>query len=206
MFKKNNLVQGHKVTAFSIIVIASNENIRVALLLQNENITKLKIDNNPFAKGFRETGQSRHKRKYHIDHQVQSDSSRDEGVSFSDSESNQIASERGSVASNLEDPTQEPVKRLAVESNTDNDARDNVRPIAANPRSPVKVENEVPLHRPWLDPPRSQVTPSPSSYNPYYLHHLYYHRMYSQYMTSQAYMNLHDYHFRNYHYQSPWWP
>ncbi|XP_055691080.1 T-box transcription factor TBX2b-like isoform X2 [Lutzomyia longipalpis] len=30
---------------------------------QNDNITKLKIDNNPFAKGFRETGQSRCKRK-----------------------------------------------------------------------------------------------------------------------------------------------
>ncbi|XP_059620346.1 T-box transcription factor TBX6-like [Phlebotomus argentipes] len=30
---------------------------------QNDHITKLKIDNNPFAKGFRETGQSRCKRK-----------------------------------------------------------------------------------------------------------------------------------------------
>ncbi|XP_071575591.1 LOW QUALITY PROTEIN: T-box protein 2-like [Temnothorax nylanderi] len=36
---------------------------------QNENITKLKINNNPFAKGFREMGQSRFKRKHHsIDH------------------------------------------------------------------------------------------------------------------------------------------
>jgi hypothetical protein len=32
-------------------------------LPQNDRITKLKIDNNPFAKGFRETGQSRCKRK-----------------------------------------------------------------------------------------------------------------------------------------------
>ena len=31
--------------------------------MQNDRITKLKIDNNPFAKGFRETGQSRCKRK-----------------------------------------------------------------------------------------------------------------------------------------------
>lgn len=31
--------------------------------LQNDRITKLKIDNNPFAKGFRELGQSRIKRK-----------------------------------------------------------------------------------------------------------------------------------------------
>lgn len=34
------------------------------LLPQNDQITKLKIDNNPFAKGFRETGQSRCKRKH----------------------------------------------------------------------------------------------------------------------------------------------
>ena len=33
------------------------------LFAQNDRITKLKIDNNPFAKGFRETGQSRCKRK-----------------------------------------------------------------------------------------------------------------------------------------------
>lgn len=33
------------------------------LFLQNDRITKLKIDNNPFAKGFRELGQSRIKRK-----------------------------------------------------------------------------------------------------------------------------------------------
>jgi T-box protein 6 len=32
-------------------------------LFQNDRITKLKIDNNPFAKGFRESGQSRCKRK-----------------------------------------------------------------------------------------------------------------------------------------------
>ncbi|TGZ57997.1 Uncharacterized protein DBV15_12159 [Temnothorax longispinosus] len=58
---------------------------------QNENITKLKINNNPFAKGFCETGQSRFKRKHHsIDHQAQSDSSLDEGVSLTyDFQSNQ---------------------------------------------------------------------------------------------------------------------
>ncbi|TGZ56265.1 T-box protein 2 [Temnothorax longispinosus] len=58
---------------------------------QNQNITKLKINNNPFAKGFRETGQSRFKRKHHsIDYQAQSDSSLDKGVSLTyDSESNQ---------------------------------------------------------------------------------------------------------------------
>ncbi|TGZ54352.1 T-box protein 2 [Temnothorax longispinosus] len=58
---------------------------------QNENITKLKINNNPFANNFCEMGQSRFKRKHHsIDHQAQSDSSPDERVSLIyDSESNQ---------------------------------------------------------------------------------------------------------------------
>lgn len=36
--------------------------------LQNDRITKLKIDNNPFAKGFRETGLSKCKRKFLSDH------------------------------------------------------------------------------------------------------------------------------------------
>lgn len=35
----------------------------LSISFQNDRITKLKIDNNPFAKGFRETGQSRCKRK-----------------------------------------------------------------------------------------------------------------------------------------------
>lgn len=35
----------------------------LSFLVQNDRITKLKIDNNPFAKGFREMGQSRIKRK-----------------------------------------------------------------------------------------------------------------------------------------------
>ncbi|CRL06653.1 CLUMA_CG019611, isoform A [Clunio marinus] len=43
---------------------AFNETEFVAVTAyQNDRITKLKIDNNPFAKGFRETGQSRCKRK-----------------------------------------------------------------------------------------------------------------------------------------------
>lgn len=41
-----------------------NTIINVYISLQNDRITKLKIDNNPFAKGFRETGQSRCKRKF----------------------------------------------------------------------------------------------------------------------------------------------
>ncbi|KAH8378901.1 hypothetical protein KR009_001941 [Drosophila setifemur] len=43
-------------------VFAETEFVAVTAY-QNDRITKLKIDNNPFAKGFRETGQSRCKRK-----------------------------------------------------------------------------------------------------------------------------------------------
>lgn len=49
----------------NILFILYTQPIHSFLLshLQNDRITKLKIDNNPFAKGFRETGQSRCKRK-----------------------------------------------------------------------------------------------------------------------------------------------
>ena len=51
-------------------------------LLQNEKITKLKIDNNPFAKGFRETGQASTKRKRsELKENQQKDSEDDERVS-----------------------------------------------------------------------------------------------------------------------------
>lgn len=45
--------------------------------LQNDRITKLKIDNNPFAKGFRELGQSRIKRKLTTKPTASADSSGD---------------------------------------------------------------------------------------------------------------------------------
>uniref|UniRef100_A0A182PPA3 T-box domain-containing protein n=1 Tax=Anopheles epiroticus TaxID=199890 RepID=A0A182PPA3_9DIPT len=47
---------------------------------QNDRITKLKIDNNPFAKGFRETGQSRCKRKMGCNTSSSSSSSSSSGA------------------------------------------------------------------------------------------------------------------------------
>lgn len=41
----------------------NNKNNRLFVCSQNDRITKLKIDNNPFAKGFRACGQSKCKRK-----------------------------------------------------------------------------------------------------------------------------------------------
>ncbi|KAG5316205.1 TBX2 protein, partial [Acromyrmex insinuator] len=145
---------------------------------QNENITKLKINNNPFAKGFRETGQSRFKRKYQqSDQQSQLGSNRadDErgSVSFSDSDSNHVSSERSSLVSSEENLTQDS-KRLRREIESNNNVCNDVRyvpiaansfePIIASPRAALNDEN-VHLHRPWLNPPpHSQMIP-PLYYN-----------------------------------------
>ncbi|KYN12564.1 PREDICTED: T-box transcription factor TBX3-like [Trachymyrmex cornetzi] len=173
---------------------------------QNENITKLKINNNPFAKGFRETGQSRFKRKYQqSDQQSQLGSNRadDErgSVSFSDSDSNHVSSERSSLVSSEENLTQESKRlRREIEINTDNDARNDVRPIAANPFEPIiadpgaalNAENEVHLHRPWLNPPpHSQMIP-PLYYNRPSLHYQYGNTWYTD--NIQNYMTLRDFH------------
>lgn len=57
--------------------------------LQNDRITKLKIDNNPFAKGFRETGQSRCKRKLTPTSSSQKSSKTDDDCSLLPYESDQ---------------------------------------------------------------------------------------------------------------------
>ncbi|XP_030372897.1 T-box transcription factor TBX6 [Scaptodrosophila lebanonensis] len=56
---------------------------------QNDRITKLKIDNNPFAKGFRETGQSRCKRKLNSSANSSGDSDADDRSSISSCDSPQ---------------------------------------------------------------------------------------------------------------------
>ncbi|XP_034105649.1 T-box transcription factor TBX6 [Drosophila albomicans] len=60
---------------------------------QNDRITKLKIDNNPFAKGFRETGQSRCKRKLNSSSNSSADSE-DDGSSVSSCDSPQAKRQR----------------------------------------------------------------------------------------------------------------
>ncbi|XP_030571327.1 T-box transcription factor TBX6 isoform X1 [Drosophila novamexicana] len=60
---------------------------------QNDRITKLKIDNNPFAKGFRETGQSRCKRKLNSSSNSNADSE-DDGSSVSSCDSPQAKRQR----------------------------------------------------------------------------------------------------------------
>ncbi|KMQ97241.1 t-box protein 2 [Lasius niger] len=117
---------------------------------QNEKITKLKINNNPFAKGFRETGQSRCKRKYHqISHADRTD----------DEESNSLdSSESNPSASNLDDLAQKSEKRSEMKNSDDCDDIKPLVPIAGDQRSSPKPESDhhecempSPFHRPWLD-------------------------------------------------------
>ncbi|KAH8415609.1 hypothetical protein KR222_006479 [Zaprionus bogoriensis] len=63
---------------------------------QNDRITKLKIDNNPFAKGFRESGQSRCKRKLNSSSSSNSNAadSEDDGSSVSSCDSPQAKRQR----------------------------------------------------------------------------------------------------------------
>ncbi|XP_011647092.2 T-box protein 2-like [Pogonomyrmex barbatus] len=129
---------------------------------QNDNITKLKIDHNPFAKGFRETGQSRFKRKYQQAFQADvltDDSNRtdDEMNNKSyDSDSSQVTNEsNANILENLRSPI-----RHVLENNT-NDVSNTERPLVpvdANrngnqePPSRTDNENQVSFHRPWLLP------------------------------------------------------
>lgn len=120
---------------------------------QNENITKLKINNNPFAKGFRESGQSRYKRKR------QYSQSNDE---------NQYVD----VEYNLER-----TKRLNDFPHSDDSGVSSSESSSPPPRSasPIAVShdrtNDHPkLHRPWADTSVTSVTTSqhdlPLSYGP----------------------------------------
>ncbi|KAH8286548.1 hypothetical protein KR054_011259 [Drosophila jambulina] len=78
-------------------VFAETEFVAVTAY-QNDRITKLKIDNNPFAKGFRETGQSRCKRKMSSS---PTGEDQDQSLSLSHSQSeSDMSPSKGSEAAN----------------------------------------------------------------------------------------------------------
>lgn len=134
--------------------------------LQNENITRLKINNNPFAKGFRETGQSRCKRKLESSDDQTLDLSHDshdeEGnVSSSDCEANQIQestecqakrikrslSETGSITDDSGiSSTGGRTPPLSSESLSESNFR--VSPPPEHHSNP-----QIRLYRPWTDSP-----------------------------------------------------
>ncbi|XP_072744214.1 T-box protein 2 isoform X2 [Anoplolepis gracilipes] len=159
------------------LIISFKETEFVAVTAyQNEHITKLKIYNNPFAKGFRETGQSRCKRKYHqMDHASRPDD--EENNSFSDS------SESNRSASSLDDLAQKSVDKPEIKICDD---CDDIKPLAKLSKLSSKTENnhesEVPspFHRPWLDlpsrtpnvPMRPMVSSVPSTIHDLYFSYL----------------------------------
>ncbi|XP_014473288.1 PREDICTED: T-box transcription factor TBX5-A-like isoform X1 [Dinoponera quadriceps] len=134
---------------------------------QNDQITKLKINNNPFAKGFRETGHSRAKRKYSdmsISQSGQTDGEDSTASSESSSPSGRTTTtampSRTDVLYNdasigavdeikLLSPMMAPVQDLS--SGVQNNSRD--------ARLPVPLPRPHKLHRPWLD--RSEQLPEP---------------------------------------------
>ncbi|XP_078041582.1 T-box transcription factor TBX6 [Augochlora pura] len=120
---------------------------------QNEKITRLKINNNPFAKGFRETGQSRCKRKFQQTEEGRSNRLEDdEGNMSSESEShrtnhvddvaqrpNTASSETGSLddsgassCGDISQPLPAMINQNLLSRDADRDAQRR-------------------LHRPWVD-------------------------------------------------------
>ncbi|XP_032664267.1 T-box transcription factor TBX3-like isoform X2 [Odontomachus brunneus] len=114
---------------------------------QNEKITKLKINNNPFAKGFRDTGHSRCKRKQG-DATGYPNQMNDED-SNSSSETGPLPPRalllKTDVLHNVTNTGTVPGQDLTHRRVEDNH-------LNARPSAPCYV-----FHRPWLDPPRSSV-------------------------------------------------
>lgn len=129
--------------------------------MQNENITKLKIDNNPFAKGFRETGQSRCKRKYSQTDAKCLDYTRtydEDNFSFeSDSSQNEKRQMQMTDASICDS--------LAQKSKTSEDDDAEEVPFSEAKRRTAEDEHEDEVqpqfHRPWLDSALAKAAPLP---------------------------------------------
>ncbi|XP_029034384.1 T-box transcription factor TBX6-like [Osmia bicornis bicornis] len=119
---------------------------------QNENITKLKINNNPFAKGFRETGQSRCKRKFQqTDGEGTSRIDEDDGNMSSESESNR--------SSHLDVVAQRPKTASSETGSLDDSGVSSCGGISPplpsihqnSPSRDVDRDTQPRLHRPWVD-------------------------------------------------------
>ncbi|XP_076642033.1 uncharacterized protein LOC143352895 isoform X2 [Halictus rubicundus] len=132
----------------------------------NENITKLKIDNNPFAKGFRETGQSRCKRKFQKTEGDRSNRIDDEeGNMSSESESNRT--------NHLDVVAQRPKTASSETGSLDDSGVSScggisppLPPSMINGNSLSKDEDrdaQPRLHRPWVDSTPKFSSPSSSS-------------------------------------------
>ncbi|XP_043259411.1 T-box-containing protein TBX6L-like [Colletes gigas] len=120
---------------------------------QNENITKLKINYNPFAKGFRETGQSRCKRKFHQTEMERSSRIDDEeGNVSSEFESNRASSHLDIVA-------QRPKTASSETGSLDDSGVSSCGGVSPplpsihrnSPSREIDRDTQPRLHRPWVD-------------------------------------------------------
>ncbi|KAK0174566.1 hypothetical protein PV327_010325 [Microctonus hyperodae] len=122
---------------------------------QNDNITKLKINNNPFAKGFRETGQSRCKRKFDNSHCGDDDDEFGNVSSSSDSESHEKYAKKFITNTiNLDDNVVgdfSKIQKIHINNINNNNNKNN---------------NQPRLHRPWADSSSSLTKDNLRKVNP----------------------------------------
>ena len=109
---------------------------------QNEKITQLKIDNNPFAKGFRENGQLRAKRKGSVDEELPLKRSRN--GSGSNDENDQVNDDVFHKSSPM-------MKKLELDG-------------LAKPALPSPPQDLAIPPYPFVPPPPPHLPPSPSLY------------------------------------------
>ncbi|XP_011505963.1 PREDICTED: T-box-containing protein TBX6L-like [Ceratosolen solmsi marchali] len=145
---------------------------------QNENITKLKIDNNPFAKGFRESGQSACKRKRQRPPHEDTGSSNSE-ISHDEEEGNVSSSD--SDHNDHEAPLTKRSRHRETEENccsvASTESKRNPTPPPVVPLRTEAVprrETQPRLHRPWTDDGEEVTRIRPSgnpSQPPLHQHH-----------------------------------
>ncbi|OAD58738.1 T-box transcription factor TBX6, partial [Eufriesea mexicana] len=139
---------------------------------QNENITKLKINNNPFAKGFRETGQSRCKRKFQAEAERLIRINDDDENASSEPElnrpSNHLDVDNGG-------PRRAPSETESLDDSGVSSCGGISPPLPSivhqnSPSRDVDRDAQPKLHRPWIDSSpqlsSSTVTTSLSSLSP----------------------------------------
>ncbi|CAL7936394.1 unnamed protein product [Xylocopa violacea] len=121
---------------------------------QNENITKLKINNNPFAKGFRVTGRSRCKRKF--DTEVEESSH----IEDDDNENVSFESKSNRQSNHLDAINQRPKTASSETGSLDDSGVSSCGgispplPSIGHQNSPSRDADRDPqprLHRPWID-------------------------------------------------------
>ncbi|CAK9818800.1 T-box transcription factor TBX6 [Anthophora plagiata] len=143
---------------------------------QNENITKLKINNNPFAKGFRESGQSRCKRKFQAELERSNHMDDDDENASSESESNR-------PSNHLNGSSQRPKTASSETGSLDDSGVSSCGGISPplpsiihqnSPSRDIDRDAQPRLHRPWIDsaPHFSSATmaASSSSLSPRFTH------------------------------------